>query len=127
MRPLLLSSELNQSELSCSCSRQRSLHLTHRLQKCLLAWRKRRRNLCHTTRRLCGLRFLAKVLHLNKSLYGLKQAPRIWYLFLCGVILGLGFVPLETDPCIYIRQDVIAGVYVDDIQIIAPMMEECEA
>jgi hypothetical protein len=44
-----------------------------------------------------------KVLYLNKSLYGLKQAPRIWYLFLCGVIINLGFITLESDPCIYIR------------------------
>jgi len=71
--------------------------------------------------------FPDRVLHLNKSLYGLKQAPRIWYLFLCGVILGLGFVPLETDPRIYVQRDVIAGVYVDDIQIVAPTIEECEA
>jgi hypothetical protein len=41
--------------------------------------------------------------------------------------LGLGFVPLETDPCIYVQRDVIAGVYIDDIQIVAPTIEECEA
>ena len=43
------------------------------------------------------------VLRLNKALYGLKQAPRIWYLLLCGVIVGLGFVVLETDTSIYVR------------------------
>jgi len=46
-------------------------------------------------------RFPNKVLHLNKSLYGLKPAPRIWYLYLYTVIVGLGFVALETDSCIY--------------------------
>jgi hypothetical protein len=56
--------------------------------------------------------FPDKVLRLNKSLYGLKQAPHIWYLFLCGVIVGLGFFALETDSCIYIRQDIIIEVYV---------------
>src|SRR6266496_4674586 len=50
----------------------------------------------------CDEEFPDKVLRLNKSLYGLKQAPRIWYLFLCGIIVGLGFVQLETDSCIYI-------------------------
>ena len=72
-------------------------------------------------------RFSDKVLRLNKSLYGLKQAPRIWYLFLCRVILGLGFVALEIDPCIYIREDVILEVYVDDIQIVAPTKDRCDA
>jgi transposase InsO family protein len=71
--------------------------------------------------------FPDKVLRLNKSLYGLKQAPRIWYLFLCGVIVGLGFIPLETDSCIYIRGDIIMEVYVDDIKIVGPNKAKCEA
>ena len=74
----------------------------------------------------CDTEFPDKVLCLNKSLYGLKQAPRIWYLFLCGVIIGLGFVQLETDSCIYIR-DIIVEVYVDDIKIVGPIMAKCEA
>ena len=53
-------------------------------------------------------------------LYKLKQVSHIWYLFLCGVIIGLGFVQLETDSCIYIRNDIIAEVYVDDIKIVDP-------
>ena len=72
-------------------------------------------------------RFPDKVLQLNKSLYGLKQAPRIWYLFLCHVIIGLGFVALETDSCIYLRGDIILGVYVDDIKIAGPSKEACDA
>ena len=72
-------------------------------------------------------RFPNKVLRLNKSLYGLKQAPRIWYLFLCGVIVGIGFVALETDPCIYVRRDIILEVYVDDIKIVGPTKEHCDA
>ena len=66
-----------------------------------------------------------KVLRLNKALYGLKQAPRIWYLLLCGVIVGLGFVVLETDTSIYVRGDIIIEVYVDDIKILAPTKESC--
>jgi hypothetical protein len=69
--------------------------------------------------------FPEMVLRLNKSLYRLKQAPRIWYLFLCGVIVGLGFVALETDPCIYTRADIILEVYVDDIKIVGPNKEKC--
>src|SRR5579862_1368518 len=70
-------------------------------------------------------RFPEMVLRLNKSLYGLKQAPRIWYLFLCGVIVGLGFVALETDPCIYVRGEIILEVYVDDIKIAGPNSIKC--
>ena len=70
--------------------------------------------------------FPDKVLHLNKSLYELKQAPRIWYLFFCGMIIGLGFVQLETDSCIYIRGDIIAEVYVDDIKIVDSIIVKYE-
>ena len=66
-----------------------------------------------------------KVLRLNKALYGLKQAPRIWYLLLCGVIVGLGFVVLETDTSIYLRDTIIIEVYVDDIKILGPTKESC--
>jgi hypothetical protein len=65
------------------------------------------------------------VLRLNKSLYGLKQAPRIWYLLLCGVIVGLGFEVLETDTSIYIHGEIIIEVYVDDIQIAGPNKQSC--
>jgi hypothetical protein len=43
------------------------------------------------------------------------------------VIVGLGFVALETDPCIYIRNDIILEVYIDDIKIVGPTMEKCNA
>jgi hypothetical protein len=71
-------------------------------------------------------RFPHKVLYLNKSLYGLKQAPRIWYLFLFGVITDLGFVALESDPCIYVRGHLLIAVYVDNIKVVGTQ-EDCEA
>jgi hypothetical protein len=43
------------------------------------------------------------------------------------VIIGLGFVQLETDSCIYIRGDIIMEVYVDDIKIVGPTMAKCES
>ena len=70
-------------------------------------------------------RYPDKVLRLNKSLYGLKQAPQIWYLLLCGVIVGMGFVVLETDSCVYTRGKIIIEVYVDDIQIAGPDEASC--
>jgi hypothetical protein len=71
-------------------------------------------------------RFPHKVLYLNKSLYGLKQAPCIWYLFLCGVITDLGFIALESDPCIYVRGHLLVAVYVDDIKVVGTQ-NHCEA
>ena len=68
---------------------------------------------------------MEKVLRLNKALYRLKQAPRIWYLLLCGVIVGLGFQVLETDTCIYVHSEIIVEVYVDDIKILGPSQQLC--
>ena len=42
------------------------------------------------------------------------------------MIVGLGFVSLETDFYIYIRRDVIIEVYIDDIKIVASTMEQCQ-
>src|SRR5436309_63268 len=70
-------------------------------------------------------KYLEKVLWLNKALYGLTQAPRIWYLLLCGVIIGLGFQVLETDTCIYVHSEIIVEVYVDDIKILRPSQQPC--
>ena len=52
------------------------------------------------------------VLRFNKRLYGLKQVPHILYLFLCGVIVGLVFITLDTDPRLYTRGENILEVYV---------------
>jgi len=69
--------------------------------------------------------FPQKVLHLHKSLYGLKKAPCIWYLFLCGLIIDLGFVALESDICIYIWGQLLVAVYVDDIEVVGNQ-KNCE-
>ena len=41
------------------------------------------------------------------------------------MIVGLGFEVLETDTSIYVRQEIIIAVYVDDMLIIGPSQEEC--
>jgi Reverse transcriptase (RNA-dependent DNA polymerase) len=46
--------------------------------------------------------------------------------YIIKLIAGLRFVQLETDSGIYIRGDIIAEVYVDDIKIVAPTMQQCE-
>jgi hypothetical protein len=34
---------------------------------------------------------------------------------------------LKTDSCIYKREDIILKVYVDDIKIVGPLKEACNA
>jgi hypothetical protein len=34
---------------------------------------------------------------------------------------------LETDSCIYVRGNILLAVYVDDIQVVGPTKEECNA
>src|SRR5579862_8856584 len=67
------------------------------------------------------------VLSLNKALYGLKQAPRLWYLFLSEIIISMGFCVFESDTSIYMRDSdqLILGVYVDDILIADPSIKSC--
>lgn len=62
-----------------------------------------------------------KVCKLNKSIYGLKQAPRQWFQKFNKFMLKIKFKQLETDPCVYIRNEnnskVIICLYVDDLLI----------
>jgi len=67
------------------------------------------------------------VLLLNKALYGLKQAPRLWYLLISEIIISLGFQVFETDTSIYIRNQIVLAVYVDDILIAGPSIHSCNA
>jgi Reverse transcriptase (RNA-dependent DNA polymerase) len=67
------------------------------------------------------------VLLLNKALYGLKQAPRLWHLLLTEVIISMGYQALETDTSMYVRDDIILAVYVDDILIAGPSIKACNA
>ena len=55
------------------------------------------------------------VLKLKKSLYGLKQAPRLWFKTLEKSLHARGFVSSKVDPCLFLSDDLIAVVYVDDV------------
>ena len=39
---------------------------------------------------------------LKKALYGLKDAPRHWYLTIDSYLGEIGFLPLKSDPCVYV-------------------------
>ena len=55
-----------------------------------------------------------KVLKLKRNLYGLTVASRNWFLKLSKGLFDRGFKPSEIDPCLYIKDDIICLVYVDD-------------
>ena len=41
--------------------------------------------------------------------------------------MNLGFIQLEINSCIYIKEDIIAEVYVDDIKIIGSIMTKYQS
>jgi hypothetical protein len=56
---------------------------------------------------------------LKRNLYGCKQAARNWFLHLTKGLLKLGFRQLATDKCLFLQDDCILVVYVDDCLIFA--------
>ena len=54
------------------------------------------------------------VLKLKKNLYGLKQASYNWSELLKAGLLKLGFKQSKVDPCLYLKEDMICAIYVDD-------------
>jgi hypothetical protein len=61
----------------------------------------------------------AYVLRLRKSLYGLKQASSNWYSYLKKGLKDHGFKESQSDPCVFIRKDMIILIYVDDCVLVS--------
>ena len=65
----------------------------------------------------CGIHS-GKIWKLNKALYGLKQAPHAWNKEINDLLISLGYTPLFSDPCVYVKrvgtQLIILYLYVDD-------------
>jgi Reverse transcriptase (RNA-dependent DNA polymerase) len=62
-----------------------------------------------------------KVLKLKRSLYGLRQSPRNFFQHLKSKLEGIGFESNESvDPCLFISDNVICLVYVDDTLLFSP-------
>ena len=63
------------------------------------------------------------VCRLRKSLYGLKQAGRTWHHKINRALQQRGFIPLESDHCVYVRKQnssiIIIALYVDDLLLAA--------
>jgi len=55
------------------------------------------------------------VLKLKKNIYGLKSTATTWFKFLCEGIKAENFVQSEVDQCVFLRDDCILLVYVDDV------------
>ena len=59
------------------------------------------------------------VCKLIKSIYGLKQASRNWNLEIDSFMKSIGYTPLISDPCVYVKRTqsdrlIILSLYVDD-------------
>ena len=57
------------------------------------------------------------LLRLQKNLYGLKQAGHSWFEKLSSALGNLSINPSKVDTCVFIVEDVIVLVYVDDCLI----------
>jgi hypothetical protein len=58
-------------------------------------------------------------LKLKRNLYGLVQASRNWFLKLSAIDERLGFKQSKSDPCLFLRKDMIIVLYTDDCLLYA--------
>ena len=56
---------------------------------------------------------------LNKNLYGLRQASLTWFEMLSKGLMDRNFTPFAIDPCVFIRDNCLVLVYVDDYIVIS--------
>ena len=59
------------------------------------------------------------VLKLQKNLYGMKQACHNWFKKLSSALGNLSINPSKVDPCVFIGEDVIVLVYVENCLILS--------
>ena len=74
----------------------------------------------------------SKIALLLKTLYGLKQSARQWASLLGVALKEAGLKPLYSDSSVYVRnlgtaKMVFVAIYVDDILITGPDMDEINA
>lgn len=54
------------------------------------------------------------VLKLKRNLYGLKQAAYNWHELLKSGLLKLGFKQSQMEPCLFMKENIVCLLYVDD-------------
>jgi hypothetical protein len=65
----------------------------------------------------------AYVISLKSSLYGLKQSSANWYECLKKGLERRGFTESKSDPCVFLKKDMIILTYVDDCILISNKKE----
>jgi hypothetical protein len=58
-------------------------------------------------------------LKLKQNLYGFVQASRNWFLKLSAIYERLGFKQSKSDPCLFLRKDMIIVLYTNDCLLYA--------
>lgn len=70
------------------------------------------------------------VCELDRGMYGLKQAPRAWHKTLYQKLTQMDFTPLESDSCVYrknnSKEPIYIVIYVDDGLMIGPQIQEID-
>jgi hypothetical protein len=66
------------------------------------------------------------VLQIHKNIYGQKQAGLVWNKHLISKLQQVGFVQCESDPCVFIRGDVMYVLYTDDSILMGPDSSELD-
>ena len=66
------------------------------------------------------------ILKLFKSLYGLRQAPKSFFTKISEGLMERGFKQSEIDKCLFMKDEMICVVYVDDTIIAGPDTKKIE-
>jgi hypothetical protein len=66
-------------------------------------------------------------LKLKHNLYGLVQASRNWFLKLSAIYERLGFKQSKSNPCLFIRKEIIIVIYTDNCLLYARDTKEKES
>ena len=60
------------------------------------------------------------LLQLTKNVYGLKDTGRTWHLHLKQGLLDRGFKPSQVDSCVFVKDQLILVIYVDNVIAFCP-------
>jgi Reverse transcriptase (RNA-dependent DNA polymerase) len=100
----------------------RSISSISSAQKALVIFSLTRRR-CVRPPNILADRFGSNIMKPNKALYGLKQTPLCWNLYL-GKMFDTAKVIKPPIPCLYAHSNCTIVVYVDDMIISGPSVEE---